>query len=154
MCCLLPPEFHQYGTGQSRLLRSLRRDVFADSPISPLTVGVPVPSVEIKLVDGKYSPLALIFFSFSFFADTLSSSPVEEANYFSTSNPPQGEVCIRGPSVTKGYCTSLLSSVSSFDTDFGSCRSCADKNDQVTKETITDDGWLLTGDIGQWNTDG
>lgn len=31
MLCLLPPEMHQYGT-----------------------VGVPVPSIEVKLVDGAY----------------------------------------------------------------------------------------------------
>lgn len=60
MCAILPPDFHQYGT-----------------------VGVPVPSCEIKLVD------------------------VPDANYFATNNPPQGEVLIRGPSVTKGYCASL-----------------------------------------------
>lgn len=59
MCAILPPDFHQYGS-----------------------VGVPVPSCEIKLVD------------------------VEEANYFSSNTVPQGEVLIRGPSVTKGYCAS------------------------------------------------
>jgi acyl-CoA synthetase (AMP-forming)/AMP-acid ligase II len=32
--------------------------------------------------------------------------------------------------------------------------SLADKNEAVTRETITDDGWLQTGDIGQWNKDG
>ncbi|KAK4693172.1 hypothetical protein P7C70_g8978, partial [Phenoliferia sp. Uapishka_3] len=85
MCCLLPPEFHDYST-----------------------VGVPVPSVEIKLVD------------------------VEEAGYFSTNKPPQGEVLIRGPSVTKGYY----------------------KREDITKETFTEDGWLRTGDIGQWNANG
>ncbi|KAL8278789.1 hypothetical protein RQP46_008858 [Phenoliferia psychrophenolica] len=85
MCCLLPPEFHDYAT-----------------------VGVPVPSVEIKLVD------------------------VEEAGYFSTNSPPQGEVLIRGPSVTKGYY----------------------KREDITKETFTEDGWLRTGDIGQWNKNG
>jgi long-chain acyl-CoA synthetase len=41
-----------------------------------------VPSCEIKLID------------------------VPEANYFSTNTPPQGEILIRGPSITKGYCAS------------------------------------------------
>nr|BBE10601.1 long-chain acyl-CoA synthetase [Rhodotorula toruloides] len=85
MCCLLPPEMHQYST-----------------------VGVPVPSCEIKLVD------------------------VEEAGYKATNDPPQGEIWIRGPSVTKGYY----------------------KQDQLTKESWTEDGWFKTGDVGQWNKDG
>lgn len=64
-------------------------------------VGVPVPSCEIKLVD------------------------VPEANYFSSNTSPQGEILIRGPSISKGYY----------------------KQDTITKETITPDGWLLTGDV-------
>ncbi|KAE8257679.1 hypothetical protein A4X13_0g2193 [Tilletia indica] len=71
-------------------------------------VGVPVPAIEVKLKD------------------------VPDAGYFSTNNPPQGEVLIRGPAVTKGYF----------------------KRDDITKETITEDGWLMTGDVGQWNKDG
>ncbi|KAH7928013.1 acetyl-CoA synthetase-like protein [Leucogyrophana mollusca] len=73
-------------------------------------VGLPVPSIEVKFLD------------------------VPEAGYLSTNNPPQGEVCIRGPSVTKGYY----------------------KRDDLNKdETIfTKDGWLRTGDVGQWNPDG
>ncbi|GAA6027858.1 hypothetical protein JCM8097_001751 [Rhodosporidiobolus ruineniae] len=85
MCCLLPPEFHQYGV-----------------------VGCPVPSNEIKLVD------------------------VEDAGYKSTNNPPQGEIWIRGPSVTKGYF----------------------KRDDLSKEAWTEDGWFMSGDVGQWNKDG
>jgi long-chain acyl-CoA synthetase len=71
-------------------------------------VGVPVPSIEAKLVD------------------------FPDANYFSTNSPPQGEVWIRGGSISKGYF----------------------KRDDVTAEAFTNDGWLKTGDIGQWNADG
>lgn len=59
---------------------------------------------------------------------------VPEAGYLSTNNPPQGEVAIRGPSVIKGYYK---------------------RDDLNNDETIfTKDGWLRTGDIGQWNPDG
>lgn len=72
-------------------------------------VGVPVPSCEVKLVDAP------------------------DAGYLSTNQPnPQGEVWIRGPSVSKGYF----------------------KRDDVTQESMTDDGWFKTGDIAQWNQDG
>ncbi|OSD00710.1 long-chain-fatty-acid-CoA-ligase [Trametes coccinea BRFM310] len=87
MCAIMPPEFMQYNT-----------------------VGLPLPSIEIKLLD------------------------VPEAGYKSTNNPPQGEVCIRGPSVTKGY----------FKRD--------DLNND--ENIFTKDGWLRTGDVGQWNADG
>lgn len=66
-----------------------------------------VPAIEIKLRD------------------------VPDAGYFATNNPPQGEVLIRGPSVTKGYFN----------------------RDDVNKESFQD-GWFLTGDVGQWNPDG
>ncbi|KAG6834367.1 hypothetical protein H0H93_010100 [Arthromyces matolae] len=87
MCTLLPPELPVAGP-----------------------VGLPVPSIEIKLID------------------------VTEAGYVSRASPPRGEVCIRGPSVTKGYYK---------------------RPDLNNDETIfTKDGWLRTGDIGQWNEDG
>lgn len=85
MCAILTPAFFKYGC-----------------------VGVPMPSVEIKLRD------------------------VPDARYFSTNDPPQGEVLIRGPSVTHGYF----------------------KRPEITAETFTEDGWLCTGDVGQWNADG
>ncbi|OJT11328.1 Long-chain-fatty-acid--CoA ligase 1 [Trametes pubescens] len=87
MCAIMPPEFMQYNT-----------------------VGLPLPSIEIKLLD------------------------VPDAGYRSTNELPQGEVCIRGPSVTKGYYK---------------------RDDLNNDETIfTKDGWLRTGDVGQWNADG
>ncbi|CAE6411279.1 unnamed protein product, partial [Rhizoctonia solani] len=87
MCAILPPEYMSYGP-----------------------VGVPVPSIEIKLLDHP------------------------EAGYLATNDPPQGEILIRGPSVTKGY----------FKRD--------DLNND--KEIFAGDGWFRTGDVGQWNKDG
>ncbi|KAF8602178.1 long-chain-fatty-acid-CoA-ligase [Ceratobasidium sp. AG-I] len=87
MCAILPPEYMSYGP-----------------------VGVPVPSIEIKLLDHP------------------------EAGYLATNELPQGEVLIRGPSVTKGY----------FKRD--------DLNND--KEVFAGDGWFRTGDVGQWNKDG
>ncbi|KAF8260067.1 long-chain-fatty-acid-CoA-ligase [Lactarius quietus] len=56
MCSILPPEMLRYNT-----------------------VGLPSPSIEIKLLD------------------------VPEAGYLSTNNPPSGEVLLRGPPVIDGY---------------------------------------------------
>ena len=59
---------------------------------------------------------------------------VPEAGYLSTNNPPQGEILVRGPSVISGYFK---------------------RDDLNNDETIfTKDGWLRTGDVGQWNKDG
>ena len=71
-------------------------------------LGELVGSVEIKLVD---------------FAD---------AGYYSTNKPPQGEIWIRGASVTSGY----------LDLE------------KETKESFTDDGWFKTGDIGEFDSSG
>ena len=73
-------------------------------------VGLPVPSVDIKFRD------------------------VPDAGYLSSNEVQQGEICIRGPSVVKGYYK---------------------RDDLNNDESIfTKDGWLRTGDIGQWNPDG
>ncbi|KAG6853150.1 hypothetical protein C0991_006557 [Blastosporella zonata] len=87
MCAILPPELMRFDS-----------------------VGVPVPSIEVKLRD------------------------VPEAGYLSTNSPQQGEVCIRGPSVTKGYFKR------------------PDLNED--ESVFTKDGWMRTGDVGQWNADG
>ncbi|KAF2152010.1 acetyl-CoA synthetase-like protein [Myriangium duriaei CBS 260.36] len=65
-------------------------------------------SVEVKLVDYK------------------------DAGYDTASNPPQGEIWIRGDAVSSGY-LSL---------------------DKETKESFTDDGWFMTGDVGEFDRDG
>lgn len=55
---------------------------------------------------------------------------VPGTNYRSEMN--QGEVCFRGPTIFKGY-----------------------YDDEVkTRETIDDDGWLHTGDVGEWTSNG
>lgn len=55
-----------------------------------------------------------------------------DAGYYATNKPPQGEIWIRGPSVTEGY----------WD------------NDKETQEAITEDKWFKTGDIGEFNANG
>ncbi|KAI9720183.1 MAG: hypothetical protein M1812_003001 [Candelaria pacifica] len=56
-----------------------------------------------------------------------------DAGYFATNKPnPQGEIWIRGDSVTVGY----------YD------------NDKETEEAITSDGWFMTGDIGEFDSNG
>lgn len=55
-----------------------------------------------------------------------------DAGYYATNKPPQGEIWIRGASVTSGY----------LDLE------------KETKESFTDDGWFKTGDIGEFNQAG
>nr|XP_045009017.1 long-chain-fatty-acid--CoA ligase 6 isoform X1 [Jaculus jaculus] len=69
-------------------------------------VGAPLPCNHIKLVD------------------------VEELNYWTSKG--EGEICVKGPNVFKGYL----------------------KDEDRTKEALDSDGWLHTGDIGKWLPEG
>jgi acyl-CoA synthetase (AMP-forming)/AMP-acid ligase II len=74
----------------------------------PGALGEPPSSVEIKLVD------------------------FPDAGYVATNNPPQGEIWIRGPSVSTGYLD----------------------QPEESKEAFTEDGWFKSGDVGEWDAQG
>lgn len=75
---------------------------------NPNALGDIPASIEIKLVD------------------------FPDAGYLTKNTPPQGEIFIRGGSVTSGY----------YD------------NEEETKASLTEDGWFMTGDIGEFDSNG
>jgi long-chain acyl-CoA synthetase len=57
---------------------------------------------------------------------------VPELGYFVNNDPPQGEVWLRGPSITSGYLY----------------------REEETAALFDEHGWLKTGDIGQFDNQG
>ena len=55
-----------------------------------------------------------------------------DMGYLTSHNPPQGEIWIRGDSVMEGYW----------------------RNEEETAKVIAPNGWLKTGDVGQWEPNG
>uniref|UniRef100_A0A1B6CV09 Long-chain-fatty-acid--CoA ligase n=1 Tax=Clastoptera arizonana TaxID=38151 RepID=A0A1B6CV09_9HEMI len=92
------------GYGQTECCAPITLTVQGDHV--PEHVGPPVSCCHVKLVD------------------------VPEMEYYASSN--QGEVCVRGTNVFKGYF----------------------KDQETTYETIDQDGWHHTGDVGQWLPNG
>lgn len=100
---LIAPLVMGYGLTESNAMLALTNPEHkADTD----TTGELVPAVTVKFVD------------------------VPDAGYFSKNH--QGELWVKGPSVSPGYW----------------------KNDKETKEAYTDDGWFQTGDIGELTSDG
>lgn len=106
--------------------------IFISMAICPLISGYGL--TETGGMGALNDPLAMTFDAHGDIPASIEEKLVDypDAGYFTTNNPPQGELCIRGPSVTTEYY----------------------ENEEETKATIGEDGWFYTGDIAEFNKDG
>ncbi|RJE27495.1 long-chain-fatty-acid--CoA ligase [Aspergillus sclerotialis] len=106
--------------------------IFISMTICPLISGYGL--TETGGMGALNDPLAMTFDAHGDIPASIEEKLVDypDAGYFTTNSPPQGELCIRGPSVTTQYY----------------------ENEEETKATIGEDGWFHTGDIAEFNKDG
>lgn len=108
----------------------------AMSPSSPTvgTVGAPICATEIKLVDVpemEYLHTDMYPASREEF-DKQVTFKGDFQPHLAGRKIPRGEICMRGKNVMMGYL----------------------KLESETSAVLASDGWLRTGDVGQWNLDG
>lgn len=105
---------------------------FISTTICPLIIGYGL--TETAGMGALNDPGALTFTAHGDIPASVEEKLIDfpEAGYFTSNDPPQGELCIRGPSVTTGYF----------------------EDAQETKLVLSDDGWFRTGDIAEFDKHG
>lgn len=117
-------------SGGGPLARDTQR--FISTSIAPLISGYGL--TETGGMGALNDPRALTFEAHGDIPASVEEKLVDfaDAGYFTSHNPPQGELWIRGPSVTQGYF----------------------ENEEETKLAIREDGWFMTGDIAEFDKNG
>ncbi|KAJ5637372.1 long-chain fatty acid-CoA ligase [Penicillium lividum] len=105
---------------------------FISTTLCPLIVGYGL--TETAGMAALMDPRALTFDAHGDIPASIEEKLIDfpEAGYLISNNPPQGELCIRGPSVTIGYY----------------------ENAQETNSALSNDGWFMTGDIAEFDKNG